>query len=132
METFFRGSHTTSFVTCGFSRSYNQAAQVPSSNVTCNSSRSPWIKSRMMFALVSITHSITIFPTSFPKGQSPRSPASIRRGRHAKLKYTWRTEFDDMLKTQYHGGLNRRFQVLNRVIRMTGLTGWVHKAHAAT
>src|SRR5580692_1113478 len=62
---FFRGSHTTSFVTCGFSRSYNQVAQVPSSKVTCNSHRSPWIKSRMMFALVSITHSITIFPASF-------------------------------------------------------------------
>jgi len=42
--------------------------QVPSSNVTCNSPRSPWIKSRRMFALVSITHSITIFPTSFLDG----------------------------------------------------------------
>src|SRR6201982_808534 len=62
---FFRGSHTTSFVTCGFSRSYNQGARVPSSNVTCNSPRSPWIKSRVMFALVSITHSITIFPAAF-------------------------------------------------------------------
>src|SRR5260221_51805 len=62
---FFRGSHTTSFVTCGFSRSYNQVAQVPSSKVTCNSPRSPWIKSRMAFALVSITHSITIFPAAF-------------------------------------------------------------------
>src|SRR5450755_1631951 len=49
---FFRGSHTTSFLTCGFSRSYNQVAQVPSSKVTCNSPRSPWIKSRMTFALV--------------------------------------------------------------------------------
>src|SRR6202162_2661297 len=62
---FFRGSHTTSFVTCGFSRSYNQVAQVPSSKVTCNSPRSPWINSRMTFALVSITHSITSFPASF-------------------------------------------------------------------
>jgi hypothetical protein len=35
MEAFFRGSHTTTFVTCGFNRSYNQAAEVPSSNVTC-------------------------------------------------------------------------------------------------
>src|ERR1017187_1199098 len=61
---FFRGSHTTSFVTCGFSRSYNQVAQVPSSKVTCNSPRSPWIKSRMTFAFVSITHSITSFPAS--------------------------------------------------------------------
>src|SRR6266851_6637794 len=62
---FFRGSHTTSFVTCGFSRSYNQVAQVPSSKVTCNSPRSPSIKSRMTFAFVSITHSITSFPASF-------------------------------------------------------------------
>src|ERR1700738_3816401 len=62
---FFRGSHTTSFAACGFSRSYNQVAQVPSSKVTCNSPRSPWIKSKMMFALVSITHSITIFPAVF-------------------------------------------------------------------
>src|ERR1700693_4385961 len=62
---FFRGSHSTSFVTCGFSRSYNQVAQVPSSKVTCNSPRSPWIKSRMTFAFVSITHSITSFPASF-------------------------------------------------------------------
>src|SRR5258707_8980300 len=62
---FFRGSHTTSLVTCGFSRSYNQVAQVPSSKVTCNSPRSPWIKSRMTFAFVSITHSITSFPASF-------------------------------------------------------------------
>src|SRR6202030_1171415 len=62
---FFRGSHTTSLVTCGFSRSYNQVAQVPSSKVTCNSPRSPWIKSRMTFALVSITHSITSFPAAF-------------------------------------------------------------------
>jgi hypothetical protein len=28
-------------VTCGFNRSYHQAAQVPSSNVTCKSPRSP-------------------------------------------------------------------------------------------
>src|SRR5271154_3021611 len=65
MEAFFRGSHTTNFVTCGFSRSYNQAAQVPSSNVTCTSPRSPSINCRIMLAFVSITHSITIFPASF-------------------------------------------------------------------
>src|SRR5271167_1853907 len=65
MEAFFRGSHTTSFVTCGFSKSYNQAAQVPSSNVTCTSSRSPSINCRIMLAFVSMTHSITIFPASF-------------------------------------------------------------------
>ncbi len=65
METFFRGSHTTNFVTCGFSKSYNQAAEVPSSKVTCKSPRSPSINCRIMLALVSITHSITIFPAPF-------------------------------------------------------------------
>src|ERR1700733_9179255 len=65
MEAFLRGSHTTNFVTCGFSKSYNQAAEVPSSNVTCKSPRSPSINCRTMLALVSITHSITIFPAAF-------------------------------------------------------------------
>src|SRR5882757_4079075 len=39
--------------TCGCSRSYSQAAQVPSSQVTCNSPRRPWINCRMLLALVS-------------------------------------------------------------------------------
>src|SRR5271169_3355310 len=65
MDLFLRGSHTTNFVTCGFSRSYNQAAEVPSSNVTCKSPRSPSINCRIMLALVSMTHSITIFPAAF-------------------------------------------------------------------
>src|SRR5271157_5052952 len=65
MEAFFRGSHTTNFVTWGFSRSYNQAAEVPSSNVTCKSPRSPSKNCRIMLAFVSITHSITIFPAAF-------------------------------------------------------------------
>src|ERR1700691_1550284 len=65
MEAFFRGLHATNFFTCGFSRSYNQAAEVPSSNVTCKSPRSPSINSRIMLAFVSITHSITIFPAPF-------------------------------------------------------------------
>ena len=49
---FFRGSQTANFETCGFSRWYNQVAQVPSSNVICNSPQSPWIKSRIAFARV--------------------------------------------------------------------------------
>src|SRR3984893_9254687 len=65
MDAFFRGSHTTNFVTCGFSKSYNQAAEVPSSNVTCTSPRSPSINCRIMLAFVSITHSIPIFPAPF-------------------------------------------------------------------
>src|SRR5713101_2464853 len=65
MEAFFRGSHTSSFVTCGFSKSYNQAAEVPSSNVTCKSPRSPSKNCRIMLAFVSMTHSIPIFPEAF-------------------------------------------------------------------
>src|SRR6202049_1533644 len=65
MEAFFRGSHTPNFVTCGFSKSYNQAAQVPSSNVTCKSPRSPSMNCRITLAFVSITHSITTFPAPF-------------------------------------------------------------------
>src|SRR5258707_8644036 len=65
MEAFFRGSQTTNFVTCGFSKSYNQAAEVPSSNVTCKSPRSPLINCKIMLAFVSITHSIAIFPEAF-------------------------------------------------------------------
>src|SRR5713101_2677322 len=65
MEAFFRGSHTTNLVTCGFNKSYNQAAQVPSSNVTCRSPHSPSINCRITLAFVSITHSITIFPAPF-------------------------------------------------------------------
>jgi hypothetical protein len=50
--------------------------------------------------------------------------------RRAKPKYTWRPEFDAFLKAQYFGGLNRRFQVLNRMIRMTGLPRWYIKRQA--
>ena len=40
-------------VTWGLSRSCNQAAQVPSSKVTCKLPRRPWINCRMVAALVS-------------------------------------------------------------------------------
>ena len=53
------------------------------------------------------------------------------RRRHTKLKYRWRPEFDAILKAQYYGGLNRRFQVLNRMIRLTGLPRWYIKRQAA-
>src|SRR5271170_6340388 len=65
MEAFFRGSHTTNFVTWGFNKSYNQAAEVPSSNVTRKSPCSPSINCRIMLAFVSMTHSITTFPAPF-------------------------------------------------------------------
>ena len=49
----------------------------------------------------------------------------------AKLKYTWRPEYDAYLKAHYLGGLNRRFQVLNRMVRLTGLPRWYIKRQAA-
>ena len=48
-----------------------------------------------------------------------------------KPKYTWRPEYDGYLKAQYFGGLNRRFRVLNRMIRLTGLPRWYIKRQAA-
>jgi len=69
-------------------------------------------------------------------GQPPREAkyclkCRADRQRRAKLKYTWRPEYDAYLKAQYFGGLNRRFQVLNRMIRMTGLPRWYIKRQAA-
>src|SRR2546422_6653584 len=61
-KAFFRGSHTTTFVPCGLSRSYNQAAQVPSSKVTYKFPRSPWMNCRMVAAFVSMTDSISSLP----------------------------------------------------------------------
>ena len=48
-----------------------------------------------------------------------------------KPKYAWRPEYDAYLKAQYFGGLNRRFRVLNRMIRLTGLPRWYIKRQAA-
>ena len=53
------------------------------------------------------------------------------RRRRAKLKYMWRPEFEVFLKAQYLGGLNRRFGVLNRMVRMTSLPRWYIKRQAA-
>src|ERR1019366_5334072 len=60
-----REIHLVNSVTCGFSRSYSQPAQVPSSKVTCKSPRTPWINCRMVLALVSMMDSITSFPSPF-------------------------------------------------------------------
>jgi len=49
----------------------------------------------------------------------------------AKLKYIWRPEYDAHLKAHYFGGLNRPFQVLNRMVRLTGLPRWYIKRQAA-
>lgn len=70
------------------------------------------------------------------RGESPTeakycSKCRADRRRHAKLKYTWRLEFDAPLKAQYYGGVNRRFQVLNRMIRLTGLPRLYIKRQAA-
>src|SRR5258707_9606313 len=64
-KAFRRGLHTTNRATCGFSRSYSQAAAVPSSNVTCKLPRKPSINCRIMLAFVSMTDSITTLPTEF-------------------------------------------------------------------
>jgi hypothetical protein len=69
-------------------------------------------------------------------GQPPREAqyclkCRAERRRRAKVKYTWRPEFDAFLKAQYFGGLNRRFQVLNRMVRVTGLPRWYIKKQAA-
>ena len=44
--------------------------------------------------------------------------------RRANAKYVWREEYDAYLKTHYFGGLNRRFRVLNLMVRMTGAPRW--------
>jgi hypothetical protein len=54
----------------------------------------------------------------------------VERRRRAKMKYVWRPEFDQHLKAHYNGGLNRRFRVLNRMMRLTGLPRWYIKRRA--
>jgi hypothetical protein len=53
------------------------------------------------------------------------------RPRGTKPKYVWRPEYDAYLKAHYFGGLNRRFRILNRMIRLTGLPRWYIKRQAA-
>jgi hypothetical protein len=53
------------------------------------------------------------------------------RRRQAKAKYQWHPEYEAYLRAHYHGGLNRRFQVLNRMVRETGLPRWYIKRQAA-
>src|SRR5579864_636860 len=61
-RAFLRGSLTTTRVTCGWSRSYSQAAQVPSSKFTCKLPRRPRKHWRIVSALVSRMASITSLP----------------------------------------------------------------------
>src|ERR1700724_3645175 len=51
--------------------------------------------------------------------------------RRYKPKYAWRPEHDAYLRAHYFGGLNRRFQVLNQMIRLTGMPRWYIKRQAA-
>lgn len=69
-------------------------------------------------------------------GQPPRLAryclkCRAERRRRAKVKYTWRPEHDAYLKAHYFGGLNRRFQVLSRMVRLTGMPRWYIKCQAA-
>src|SRR5580704_14611389 len=60
-----RGLQTTISLTWGLSTSYSHAAQVPSSNVTCSSPRSPCRKSSTVLDLFSTIDSMTNFPAPF-------------------------------------------------------------------
>src|SRR5438874_11877148 len=61
-RAFLRGLQTTTLATWGLSRSYSQAAQVPSSKVTDKVTRSPAKNSRMVEAFVSRMDSIITLP----------------------------------------------------------------------
>jgi hypothetical protein len=70
------------------------------------------------------------------QGQPPRLARYCLKCRaerrcRAKVKYTWRPEHDAYLKVHYFGGLNRRFQVLSRMVRLTGMPRWYIKRQAA-
>ena len=59
------------------------------------------------------------------------SECRAKGDRRPKPKYLWRTEHDAYLKAHYFGGLNRRFQVLNQMIQLTGMPRWYIKRQAA-
>ena len=70
------------------------------------------------------------------QGQPPRLAkyclkCRTERRRRARVKYTWLPEHDAYLKAHYFGGLNRRFQVLTRMVRLIGLPRWYIKRQAA-
>jgi len=69
---------------------------------------------------------------SHPPAQTCQGSASSgEHRRSARRRYIWRPAYDAYLKAQYFGGLNRRFRVLNRMIRLTGLPRWYIKRQAA-
>jgi len=65
------------------------------------------------------------------QGQTPRLAKYCLKcraeRRRARVRYTWRPEYDAYLKAHYFGGLNRRFRVLTRMVRLTGLPRWYIK-----
>ena len=66
-----------------------------------------------------------------PRKPPPNLTCGATQPLGSEAKYTWRPEYDADLKAQYFGGLNRRFRVLNRMIRLTGLPRWYIKRQAA-
>lgn len=52
--------------------------------------------------------------------------------RRANLKHVWKPQYEEYLKANYYGGLNRHFRVLNRMTRETGLPRWYIKKRAAS
>jgi hypothetical protein len=66
-----------------------------------------------------------------PHPAQSSSECRDKRDRRSKAKYAWRIEYDAHLRAHYFGGLNRRFQVLNRMVRLTGLPRWYIKRQAA-
>jgi hypothetical protein len=57
VRAFLRGLQASTWVTCGWSRSYNQADQVPSAKVTCKLPRRPRINDEAMaLVLINFVH----------------------------------------------------------------------------
>jgi CAAX prenyl protease-like protein len=61
-KAFLRGSHASTSVTCGFTRSWSQAAQVPSSKHTCKLPCSRFRNCSTVAVSVSSVHSRTSLP----------------------------------------------------------------------
>ncbi len=66
-----------------------------------------------------------------PSLESNGLECQARSLRQVQAKHLWDPEWDAYLRTQYHGGLNRRFRVLNWMVRETGLPRWYIKRQAA-
>src|SRR5260370_16672207 len=63
------------------------------------------------------------------QGQPPRLAkyclkCRAEQRRHARVKYTWRPEYDAYLNAHYFGGVDRRFQVLTPIVPISGFPRW--------